>query len=91
LLFRHARPEKLSITQTSRARGGVPWRASDTHVSPRARIAQRPLELPTGKTVRPPATLDCSPTLNRAKRYAARHGSQSAYKAIAECGLRIAD
>jgi hypothetical protein len=57
------RAQKLSIAKTSRARGGVPWRVSDTHVSPRARIAQGTHELPTGESVQTIRDAGFSPRL----------------------------
>ena len=59
---------------------------SDTHHSPRARIAQGPLELPTGNPVRVHQAFPFSCGRERLKKmrqhfHAARRGSQSAYKA----------
>ncbi len=57
------------------------WSEATRAFPTRARSSRGTSNVRQGATPEPPATLDCSPASNRAKRSAARRGSQSAYKA----------
>jgi hypothetical protein len=73
--------QKLSPTQTSRARGGVPWSEATRTFPTRARSAQGTSNVRQGATPNRQRRWIAPLHPNRAKRSAARRGSQSAYKA----------